>query len=156
MYMKRMSGISASVDIAHHGILLRCFAAATNGGSGLTTGAAGLAGAAALAGAGVAAAAVVAGVAEAGVAGEPAGSAGADSAPLSAARRSRERFSRCSGISVTNSAFQGSRPLGAPGATQSGAHNRGRLGRRPNLRPGGPSVLAKDAPTEWVAPRSGE
>src|SRR5882672_1329770 len=97
--MKPQIGSKLSVAIAQNGIFLRLFAAAMNAGSGLGGG-----GAAGAARAGVAAGCATAAAADAstfaGVAVVAGASAGADS-PSSAARRSLDRFSRCSGISVT-------------------------------------------------------
>src|SRR5262245_41672272 len=107
MYMNAQIGISDNAAIAQIGIFGRRFAAAMYGGSGLGGGAsvgagparrpAGPAGAAA---AGVAAAVVAgAAVGAASAAASPLGGASPPPSP-SAARRSRERFRRCSGISV--------------------------------------------------------
>ena len=106
-YMNSHSGIRLSAAIAQNGIFLRRLAAATYGGSGFGGGA----------GAGAAAALRAAGPLGGGGARPvrrrrwwPAPAAGASAAAgrrrrrhpsPRAARRSRERFSRCSGISVT-------------------------------------------------------
>jgi hypothetical protein len=93
-YMNAHNGNKLNVAIAQNGIFLRFFAAATYGASGFFGG--GPAGAAALG--------VVAGALEV-VAGVDPLVAGveADDPPSAAARRSAERFRRCSGISVTPS-----------------------------------------------------
>ena len=114
--MNTHSGSRLSADIAQNGIFLRRLAAATYGGSGFGGGGGGrqrggLArrpdrSVAAAAAAGVAAP-VVAGVAAG--ASPPLAAASSPPSPR-AARRSRDRFSRCSGISVTRvlSAIQAS------------------------------------------------
>ena len=103
--MNPHSGRMASTGAAHIGTFLRLFAAATYGGSG------GGGGAAAGTGAAARAAGATAGFstpADSSAAPLGASEAGAASPALSppprpmAARRSFERFSRCSGISVTN------------------------------------------------------
>ena len=106
-YMNSQTGSRLRLSIAQNGIFWRDFAAATYGGSGFGGGG-GAAAAAALrptgplggAAAAGAAAAVVAGVAAAGASPPAAGRVVAPEAEH-AARRSRDRFSRCSGISVT-------------------------------------------------------
>ena len=104
--MNAQIGINESAAIAQKGIFARRLAAATYGGSGFGGGAS--AGTAAAlrptgpdGGAAAAVAPVVAGVA-AGADSDAPSAAGAASPPPSpnAARRSRERLSRCSGISV--------------------------------------------------------
>src|SRR6476469_2382905 len=110
--MKPQIGMRLRVAIAQNGILRRRFAATTYGGSGLTGGAGGTAGAP-VRGAGPvaagAAAAVVAGADEAAFAGAvSAGVSGSPPWPI-AARRSRDRLRRCSGISVTAPMIDGDR-----------------------------------------------
>jgi hypothetical protein len=112
--MNAQTGIRLSVAIAHHGILRRCFAASTYTGSGFGAGGAGVGGAGVRAGgpdaagvaAGAAAGVVVAGAFEAGAA--PLGASAASPWPI-AERRSRDRFRRCSGISVTFEMIDGRR-----------------------------------------------
>src|SRR6056297_587752 len=108
-YMNAHSGMRLSVAIAQNGILRRCLAACTYTGSGFGGGGAAGAGAGVRAGGPDAAGAGVAGVVVAGVvAGEveaaasPAGASVASSPWPIAERRSRDRFRRCSGISVTS------------------------------------------------------
>src|SRR6478609_10615605 len=111
--MHAHTGMRLSVAMAQNGIFLRRFAAATYGGSGLTGGAAGGAAAAPRAAGAldVAAAAGVAGFVVAGVAAgvAAASAAGASESPPCpmAARRSRDRLRRCSGISVTGRMIDG-------------------------------------------------
>src|SRR5262245_31793737 len=105
-YRNAQIGIRLSAASAHHGIFARDLAAAMYGGSGFGGGGAGGAAGAWRAGgplgAAGAAAPVVAGVAAAAGFSSPAGFSPASSPPPSpsAARRSRERRSRCSGTSV--------------------------------------------------------
>ena len=107
-YMNSQIGIRLSAAIAQNGIFGRLFAAATYGGSGFGGGG-GAGAAAALRPAGAAGAAAASGVAGALAAGvaawpssPPAASPSWPPPRPSAARRSRDRFSRCSGISVTS------------------------------------------------------
>src|SRR3954452_23798374 len=99
-YMNPQIGNRLSVAIAQNGIFRRRLAAAMYGGSGFGGGATAGVPLGALAGVAGAAAAGVEDSTVAGVAAAAGASPGADSPP-SAARRSFERFSRCSGISVT-------------------------------------------------------
>ena len=115
-YMNAHTGIRLSVAIAQNGILRRCLAACTYTGSGLGGGGAAGAGAAVRAGgpdaagaaAGVVAAGVVAGAFE--VAAASLGASAASPPWPIAERRSRDRFRRCSGISVTSEMIDGRRP----------------------------------------------
>src|SRR5215510_9262491 len=97
--------------MAQYGMRFRRLAAWMYGGSGLGGSGLGASTGAGVAGAGATAAAVVAGTASAG-ASDDAG-ASSDPPPPSprAARRSRERFRRCSGISV-NTSLRGGIPVG--------------------------------------------
>src|SRR5262245_39789713 len=101
--MKAQSGSSATTGIAQYGMRLRRIAAWTYSGGGFGGGATTAGAAAARAGAGVAAGAgstSVEGVAAAAGGGGVAPPASAGDNP-NCSRRSRERLSKCSGISVT-------------------------------------------------------
>jgi hypothetical protein len=92
--MNKKIGMSAKVAIAHDGIRPRDFAALMYAGSGFETSAF----------AGVSATTLATGAAAV-VAGVDAETSLEDASPP-AALRSRERFSRCSGISVTGQSFR--------------------------------------------------
>jgi hypothetical protein len=99
--------MATSTGRAHTGIFRRAIAAATSGRTGLGGGATGSGAAAAGAAAGASAAAgSTAALLLA------AASSGASSPPI-AARRSLERFSRCSGISVTRVGSSADQACGA-------------------------------------------